>query len=254
MAPWATRNVSRARTRLNLAVDVEQQRHAADDAVVVRQPVEKPEPGRRVGQNGNGNESAVEAVEEWRRRIADEGKARFRREARLRAVVRRGEEDAEHDRAVCDRVRESDVGVGTFLAMRRIVGAMDGALGAGLHITPGPLLFGKQHVEPDCGDVGLGQRLDKLRHRLTRPWPPANEMEGLVVDVDDADGLIEIVGPRTPALVLIEDEIFQIAAHRREQGAKGERQDIGAHHHQHIRPPLPQGLCRPRLHRTDDRI
>ena len=45
-------------------------------------------------------------------------------------------------------------------------------------------------------------------------------MDRFVVDVDDAHRLIEIIGPRKPALILIEDEIFQIDPERRQQVPK----------------------------------
>ncbi len=242
-------------TRLDLAVDGEQERHAADDAVVVRQPVEKAEAARGVRESGNRNERSLELVEEGHRRVADEGEARLRDEARLRAIVGRGEEDAEHDGTIGNRVRETHIAVGALLAMPGLVGAMDGALGAGLHVCRRPVLLGEQDVEPDRGDIGLDQRLDEIRHGLARPRPSADEVNRLVVDVDDADRLIEIVGPRPPALVLIENEVFQIAPKRGEQRPKGQRQDIGADDDQPVGPPLPrsaQSLFRPKFHRIGD--
>ena len=76
-------------TRLDLAVDVEQERHAANDAVVVRQPVEKTEAARSVRKSGNWNKRSLQLVEEGHRRVADERKTRLRRKARLRAIVTR---------------------------------------------------------------------------------------------------------------------------------------------------------------------
>ena len=64
--------------RLKLAVDAQKQGHAADDAVVVRQPVEKAKPGHVVGEFWDRNKDTVEIVDEIGRRIADEGKAGLR--------------------------------------------------------------------------------------------------------------------------------------------------------------------------------
>ena len=243
--------------RLDLAVEVEHERDAADDPVAVRQPVEKAEAARGVRQSGNRNEHAFELADERVRRIPDEGKARLGRQARLRAVMSRGEEFSEHHRTIGDRVRERHVAVGALLAARDVVGAMDGGALAGRRAVGRPVLFGKQDVEADRGDIRLRQRVDEVRHRLARPRPSADEVDRFVVDVDDPDGLIESVRPRKPALILVEDKIFQVDAERREQRRERQRQSVGAEDHEKIRSPLPRtapGLFRPELHRIGDRV
>ena len=55
-------------------------------------------------------------------------------EARLRAVVRRRQVDAEHDRAALDGLRERRVAVRALGASLRLVGAAAAARGAGAGI------------------------------------------------------------------------------------------------------------------------
>ncbi len=167
----------------------------------------------------------------------------------------RGEEDAEHDGTIRNGVRERHVAVGALFATLGLVGAVERFPRACLYVSARPVLLGKQDVETDCGDISLHQRIDELRHRLTRPWPSADEMNELVVDVDDADGLVEIVRSRAPALILIENEVIQIASEWGKHGPEGEREDIGADDDQPVGSPLPQSVVvRPEIHRIDDSI
>ena len=168
--------------------------------------------------------------------------------------MRLGEIDAERDRAIGDRVRKRHVAVSALLAAFGLVGAVDNAGCAGSWAVDRPVLLGKQDVERNRGDIGLRQVVDEIRHRLARPRPSTDEMERLVVDVDDPHGLIERIRPRKPALILVEDEVLQIGAHRRGQGSDGERQDIGAHDDQPVGSPLPHGVVRPEVHRIGDGV
>src|SRR5208283_4371409 len=98
---------------------------------------------------------------------------------------------------------------------------------------------------------------DQFRHRLPGPRPSTDEMNRLVVDVDDADRLIEVVGPRLPALVLIEDLVLQVVSQRTEQRAEGERDTIGTDDHQDVGAPflqLAQRPLRPDRHPIGNRL
>ena len=149
-----------------------------------------------------------------------------------------GEEFSEHHQTTADRMRKRHVAVGALLAALHIVGAMGGAARAGFGAVARPVLFGEHDVEADRGGVRFRQLVDKIRHGLARPRPTAEKMNRLVVDVDDPDGLFEIVRPRIPALILVKDQILQVNAERREQGRKCQRQSVGAEDDEKIRSPL----------------
>ena len=231
--------------RLDLAVDREQQGHAADHPVVVRQPVQEAETLRGVGELGDRRQHAVEGRDQGRRRIADEGESGLGREARLGAVVGRREIRAEDDGTALNGLSKSGVAIGALLTARRRIGAMAAALGALRDIAGSLVLLGKQVVEPDGGDVRLDERIDQIRHLPARPGPSADQVNRFVVDVDDADRLAEVVGPRLPPLVLIEDQVVDIAAQRPEQVAKRDGQKIGGDDDQHVGTPFLQLTQRP---------
>ncbi len=162
--------------RLDLAVDCEQQRHAADHPVVVRQPVQEAETLRSVGEFRDRRQHAVEGRDQGRRRIADEGESGLGREARLGAVVGRREIRAEDDGTALDGLSKSGVAIGALLTTRRRIGAMAAALSALAEIAGRLVLLGKQVVEPDGGDVRLDERLDQIRHLPARPGPSADQV------------------------------------------------------------------------------
>ncbi len=247
-----------SQARLDLAVDVEKQRHRADHAIVVRQPVEKAEPGRGVRQRRDRRERAVEVGQDGVRRLADEGKASFRDEPGVCGVGGRREERAENHRQPGNGVGEGDIPVRALLAVRGLVGAMRRRLRASLLVLARLILLGKKDVEADRGGVRFRQGVDQRRHRPSRPRPPADAPDRFVVDVDDPDRLIECVGSRPPALVLIEDEVLEVSPERREQAAERKHQGIGKDDDQQIGPPLPQlpKMCpyRAKPHQIDNRI
>ena len=151
-------------------------------------------------------------------------------------------------------MRKRDVAVRPLLAARRLIRAVDGGLSASLLVLARLILLGKENVEGDRSGIGLRQSLDQRRHRLARPRPAPDAPDRLIVDVDNADRLIEIVGARAPTLILIENEILEIGPERPEQRAQGERQQIGQQDDQHIGPPLAHMRTnRAELHQIDDR-
>ena len=150
-----------------------------------------------------------------------------------------GEERSQRDGTTLYGMPEGDVSIRPLLTTCRLIGCANDPLQAGFLLVGRLVLLGEQDVESDRRGASLGQRLDQLRHCLAGPRPAADMADQFVVDVDDTHGLIEIIGPRKPALILVEDKIFQIDPEWRHQVADGQGQTIGKEDHQQIGSPLP---------------
>ena len=79
------------------------------------------------------------------------------------------------------------------------------------------------------------------RKALMRPRPLPEPLERFVVDRDDADGLVEGVRARLPALVLVEDQILHHGPRRRADDASEQRQPASGRRGQCVK----SGLVRP---------
>ena len=82
----------------------------------------------------------------------------------------------------------------------------------------------EQEIERDRGGPGAFQRVDKRGKTLARPRPLPEPLERFFVDRDNADGLVERVRARLPALVLVEHQILHHGARRRADDACEQRQ------------------------------
>ena len=186
-------------------IDIEDERHPPHDPVGVRPPVEEADAGGVLRQCGQRRERAGRRRQKLRRIVAGGDEARLR--GICGAVRRVGDEAAQDDRRAVDSARK---GVIRGLAGRR----------AGV----GAVLFGEQEVECDRRSPGALQRLHERGEAVARPRPLPEAPQRLVVDIDDADGLVECVGARLPALVLVEDQVLNHRARRRARDAGNERE------------------------------
>ena len=103
------------------------------------------------------------------------------------------------------------------------------------------VLFREQEIECDRRDPGAFQRVDKRGEALARPRPLPEPLERFVVDRDDADGLVEGVRSRLPALVLVEDQILHHRPRRRADDSGEQRQRASGRRGQCVK----SGLVRP---------
>ena len=111
-------------TRLNPAVDDDQQRHAADHPVRIRLPVDEANSSRALGQNRQRPEYAVQMRQIGRGVLADSGEAALGGNRACNIAL--SDEFAQNDGAIAERLAESCV---AFVARRNIrVDAVDWAL------------------------------------------------------------------------------------------------------------------------------
>ena len=150
------------------------------------------------------------------------------------AVRRFGDPAAQDDRHGFDRARK---GVVRGLAGRRV--------------CVGAVLFREQEIEHNSRGPGAFQRFRERRHAVARPWPLPKALQRFLVDIDDADGLVERVGARLPALVLVEDQVLNHRARRRADhsgnererasGGRGQRVEFGLACFSHALLAVPRG-------------
>ena len=103
------------------------------------------------------------------------------------------------------------------------------------------VLFREQEIEGDRRDPGAFQRVDKRGEALARPRPLPEPLEQFVVDRDNADGLVECVRARLPALVLVEDQILHHRPRGRADNSSEQRQRASGRRGQCVK----SGLVRP---------
>ncbi len=206
--------------RLNLTVDDDQQRHAAHHPVRVRLPVNEADSRGALGQNRQRPERAVEMRQIGRGVLADEGESALGGNDAGKFGL--GDELAQDDGLTAQRLGESRVALRARRPPRRR--------------SRRAIRLRKQYVEADRRRLRAGEGVDELRHLGPRPRPLAQPPDQLVVDVDDAH---ESLGPRRarpPALVLIEDDVLEIGAQRRQRLAERERARIDCDDDQQITP------------------
>ena len=102
----------------------------------------------------------------------------------------------------------------------------------------GAVLFREQEVERDRGDPGVLQRIHQRRETLARPWPLTEPLERFFVDLNDAHGLVERVGARLPALVLVENQVLHDGAGGRANDAGQQREQAGGGRRQCVKSGL----------------
>ena len=216
--------------RLNLAVDDDQQRHAAHHPVGVRLPVDEADSRGALGENCQRPERAVEMRQVGLGVLADEGEAALGGDGAGELGL--GDELAQNDGSTDERTGESRVA----FAARRAVRFGAGRRRRGRNVGRRAIRLRKQHVEADRRNLGAGEGFDQSRHLSPRPRPLAQPPDRLVVDVDDADESLGPLRARPPALVLIEDDVLEIGAQRRQRLAERERAGVDGDDDQQIAP------------------
>ncbi len=175
----------------------------------------KPTPAACGASWERGAKAPGEGGQELRRVVAGGDETRFGGAAGPDGRI--GDEAAKDDRRAVDCVRE------------HIVRGLSGRRGGVVAV-----LFREQEVEHDRGGPGVLQRLHQRREALAPPRPLAKPLERFIVDRDNAHGLVERVGARLPALVLVEHQILHHrargrandAGQQREQASGGRRQCV----------------------------
>ena len=181
--------------RHELAIVVENERHAPDDAIVVRQPVQESDRGCIMGQTRKRREHAREPVQEKHGIVAGAREAGL--DGRNDARRHFGQELPEHDRPSHQSLRESGV-AGALRGVRPLAA----------------LVLGEQEVDRQRRGVGLADRINQGRHGGARPRPLPEPPDRLVVDLDDPDRSARRIDARAPTLELIEQQVLYVGAQR----------------------------------------
>ena len=169
---------------IELVANLNHHGHAADDLVVLGQPVERACARRLVLKFRQARRGAGIARSKQARVVAAMGEACFR--LRDRAALRRGDE-AEHDGALRD-------GFGQHLSLEGSFSTSSTQTGERLGLRPEAqgvgrrhaVRLGEHHVEADRRGAIVGELLHELGKHGARPGPLTDALQRLLVDVDDA--------------------------------------------------------------------
>ena len=209
-------------TRVQGAIHIEDERHPSHDPVGVRPPIEEAHSGRMLRELGHRRQKPRPRRQELCRVVAGGDESRL--DGAAGAIRQLGDEAPEDDGRVIHRPRKGCIG--------SVVGRGRGV---------GAVLFREQEIEHNRRGPGAFQRLDKRGEALARPRPLPEPLEQFVVDRDDADGLVERIRSRLPALVLVEDHILHHGAHGRADNSSEQRQRASGRRGQCVK----SGLVRP---------
>ena len=174
------------------------QRRATDDSIGIADRADEAGAGRGCVETGQRDDRAREGRQIARRR-AGNGKAGLGRNRGHVFVA--CQEVTEHDRQPVEALRERGIGVGQAhqrLAHRSIGHAL------GQPRWCGTISLRKHDVISDDGGTRFTELGRQLSDLVARPRPLAHAADRLVVDVEDADGSIDVV-TRRDALIMIED-------------------------------------------------
>ena len=207
--------------RVELVADLHHHGHAANDLIVLRQPIERAGAGRLVLQLGQACGGAGIGRREQCRIVAAMRKTRLR--LRRGTALWRGDE-AEHDGALPDGLGE-DVIVGgklldLFAQARKRVGLRPEAQGVCRRHAVG---LGEDHVEADRRGAVVGELLHELGEHRARPRPLSDPLQRLLVDVDDAQRQTGIEVARIDLLVGVEHHRAQSRHRARVPDPQSER-------------------------------
>ena len=206
--------------------------HAADDLIVLGDPVERAcalrlvlqffEARRGAGVIGREQFRIVAAMGEAGLGLGDGG------------ALRRGDE-AELDRSLADRLGEDLVVGGKLLDLlaqaRQRLGVRPEAQSVGGRHAVG---LGKHHVEADHGRAAGGELVHQIGEHRARPGPLADRFQRVLVDVDDAHRESGIEGARADALIGVEHERPQPRDRAGIPDAQGKRGDDDRPHDEDI--------------------
>ena len=194
--------------RMQRPVHAEDERHSAHDPVGVRPPIDEADAGCVLRQLGQGSQSPRRGGQEFRRVVAGGDETCLGGAAGPNGRV--GDEATKDDRRAVDRARE------------HIVRGL-----AGRRVGVGAILSENRKSNTIAAAPGVLQRLHQRREAVSRPRPLPELLEQFVVDIDDADGLVERIGTRLPALVLVEDQVLNHGARRRADDSSHQRECAG---------------------------
>ena len=211
--------------RIERAADGKQERHAADDLVVGRKPVDGALAAGRGGKLGEARDAAGKLRHELDRIIAGNGEPRLRRNGLGRERPVAGE--AEHDGRLRDRLRKPRVVRGQ---RREPVGDLGRLLQlARIGRRRQPVRLGQDEVERDALGAGAGEPVDDLGQHRARPRPLPEAGERGLVDVDDAHWERRVGDAGREAQIAVEDGRAQPRYGRRVGDAQDDGEGDEAH-------------------------
>ena len=235
--------------RVDLVVEIDQQRDPADDPVALGHQVHAAAAGRRLGDLGQVDDRSLEARHEQPGIVSRIGVTGPRQRGWAAAV--RPERESEHDVAgPTDRFGKQAV-----MALQRTCPGseclVDELVRPQLEdlVGRGAVRLGEHDVEHHHRRPGLGQPVQKARKDDPRPRPLTVPGEALVVEIDDAHRQ-RLVGARLQFLEIIKDPNPQVADHhrvpraqRQAQDQHRDRQQVLQPRHQRACPPAGRAIC-----------
>ena len=235
----------------------DEKRHAADDLIMIGQPVRGAQSSRRIRQNAYGRDNRRERHEKRRGVVARHGQSRLwrrtpnapRLDERHAQCDRRGGDGPGEDLVAGGRVRQ---GPRELVARRSVRERSHDVL------ETHPVGLGENEIEHDRGGAEFGQLVRQFGETCPRPRPLSEHSQTFIVDADHANRRVPVVLPRRRPLEGIENEIAQIVEKQRLSQPPGENQKRGQQSGKQINvssSPHPLLRCRrrrPVLIRADD--
>ena len=183
-----------------------EQRHAADDLIVIGQPVGGAQSPRRIPQNGYGRYNSRERHKKRRRVVARHRQSRFWR--RTPYAARRDQRHAERDRRGGDGVGEGLVASGCLRqGPRELVARLSVRERSQDIFEAHPVGLGENEIICDRGGAEFAQFVRQFGETRSRPRPLPKDGQTFIVDADHANRRVPVVLPRRRPLERIEDEI-----------------------------------------------
>ena len=164
----------------------DEKRHAADDLVMIGQPVRGAQSSRRIRQNGYGRDNSRERHQKRRGVVARHGQSRLWR--RTPDAARRDERHAQRDRRGGDGFGEDLVAGGRVrqdpreLVARRSVRERSHDV-----LETHPVGLGENEIEDDRRGAEFGQLVRQFGETRSRPRPLSEDSQTFIVDADHAN-------------------------------------------------------------------
>ena len=226
----------------------DEKRHAADDLIVIGQPVRGAQSSRRIRQNAYRRDNSRERHQKWRGVVARHGQSRLWRSAPNAA--RRDERHAQRDRRGSDGLGEDLVAGGRVRQdFRELLARWSLRERSHDVLETHPVWLGENEIEYDRRGAEFDQLVRQFGETRSRPGPLSEDSQTFIVDADHANRRLPIVSPRRRPLKGIKNEIAQIVEKQRLGQPPGENQKSGQQRGKQIdnvSPPHPD-LRSPRI-------